>query len=229
MVPVTTSTGKLRIRRLPPCFASWRKCVKAGVLSIFLHVWVKTTMLFEGTFDTTNALASMFLWIIFSYLAIMLNCDLQRFMISNLFFFHFMGYLAFFFLFTVLDPNNNSSIFVIYLKTLVVYLLFLCLVKSKWYFILPILILLLVDQSIKKEYSFRKEKDPSLDTNVPDRISLIITYIIVGLILIGTIHYAIIQVVQHKQDFSIIKFFFSVKRCVTDDASSCVNSCTHKV
>ena len=168
---------------------------------------------FSGTFDTTNALASMFLWLIFSFLSIMINCDLQRFIRSNPLFFHLIGLLAFFFLFTLLDSNNTSSIGIIWIKTIFIYLLFLCLIKSKWYFIIPVLGLLLIDQTIKKDIAFKKNRDPTQDLSINKKISQYINIFIIVLIIIGTIHYMFLQKKQHKDNFSLFKFFFIVKNC----------------
>jgi len=168
---------------------------------------------FSGTFDTTNALASMFLWLIFGFLSIMINCDLQRFIRNNPLFFHLIGLLAFFFLFTLLDTNNTSSVGVIWIKTVFIYLLFLCLIKSKWYFIIPVLCLLLIDQTIKKDISFKQNKDTNVDISINKKISHYINILIIVLIIIGTIHYMILQKKQHKENFSLFKFFFIVKQC----------------
>lgn len=168
---------------------------------------------FSGTFDTTNALTGMFLWLIFSFLSIMVNCDVQRFIRSNPLFFHLIGLLAFFFLFTLLDSNNTSSIGIIWIKTVFIYLLFLCLIKSKWYFIIPVLGLLLIDQTIKKDISFKLNKDPTRDLSQQKKISKYINIVLITLIIIGTIHYMILQKIEYKDKFSLFKFFFIINNC----------------
>jgi hypothetical protein len=166
----------------------------------------------SDTFDTTFALSAMFLWIIFSYLANMLNCDLQRLLKSSLLVVHISGILAFFFLFTLLDPNNKSSIGAIWLKTLFVYILFVAMTKSKVFFVVPVLILLLIDQSLKKEVAIREAK------GLPDEvfkgrqeyISKIINITIIVIIAIGSLHYLYLQSIQHRNKFSFKQFFFGI-------------------
>jgi hypothetical protein len=164
------------------------------------------------TFDTTYALSAMFLWIMFSYLANMLNCDLQRMLKSNLMVVHLCGVLTFFFLFTLLDPNNKSSIGVIWLKTLIVYILFVLMTKSKWYFVVPVLILLLIDQTLKKEVAIREARgqhDQSLKGR-QEGITKMVNVSIIVVITIGALHYMYLQFIQHHSQFSFKKFFFGV-------------------
>jgi hypothetical protein len=93
--------------------------------------------------------------------------------------------LAFFFLFTLLDSKNTSSIGIIWIKTVFIYLVFLCLIKSKWYFIIPVLGLLLIDQTIKKDIAFKLNKDPTIDLSQQKKISQYINIILITLIIIG--------------------------------------------
>ncbi len=77
---------------------------------------------------------------------------------------HAFGLTAFFFLFTILDSNNKSIYLVlVWVKTILIYVLFVLMTKSKWYFIVPVIILLLVDQTIKKDLAFKKAKQTKED------------------------------------------------------------------
>jgi len=165
----------------------------------------------SGTFDTTNALAGMFLWLLFGFLTIMINCDIQRFIRTHPLFFHLIGLLAFFFLFTLLDSNNNTTIVKIWVKTVFVYIMFLFLIKSKWYFILPILGLLLIDQSLKKEIAYRERKNQNVDTY--KKIIKPLNVIIIIHISIGMLHYMYLQKIEYKNKFSLDEFFFNINKC----------------
>lgn len=155
----------------------------------------------------------MFLWLIFGYLATLLNCDLQRFLYSNPIWIHVFGITAFFFLFTVLD-SNNKSIYLVWIKTILVYILFFMMTKSKWFFIIPVIVLLLIDQTVKKDLAFKKSLGSDIEKYEEKQkiFSNILNIIIVVLILCGTIHYIYIQKMDHKDDFSWVKFFF-FNRC----------------
>lgn len=171
---------------------------------------------FSGnTFDTTNALSGMYLWLIFGYLSALLNCDLQRFLKSHTLITHMFGFVAFFFLFTLLDSNNKNSILVVWLKTLFIYALFVLMTKSKWYFVIPVLALLLIDQSIKKDIAFKRAAGQ--DVREAERwqksITELITYAIITLIVIGTLHYMYLQRKEYKSNFSFYKFFLGWSKC----------------
>jgi hypothetical protein len=168
---------------------------------------------FSNTFDVSSALSGIFLWIIFSYLSTLLNCDLQRFLVNNPIWIHCFGITAFFFLFTVLDPNNKSHVGIIWIKTFIVYTLFILMTKSKWYFVIPVIVLLLVDQTLKKDVAI---KHANAESGLQERerfqkwFSSFIIYVIIGIIIVGSIHYAYLQKLEYKSKFSLAKFIFGV-------------------
>jgi hypothetical protein len=189
----------------------------------------------SGTFDTTNALSSVYLWIIFGYLSSLLNCDLQRFIRQNPLFTHVMGLMAVFFLFTLLDSNNQTTIQLIALKTVFVYAMFIFMTKSKWYFVLPVLTILLVDQGMKKQLTLKMkaQQQQSADVDAEDaedaaqkaqdaqdaqkkqaEITRILNIIIIVLIVIGTLHYMYLQYNEYGDKFSFYTFFLGTNtRC----------------
>jgi hypothetical protein len=172
-------------------------------------------MVFQGTFDTTNALSGMFLWVTFSYLAGLLNCDLQRWMHHQPLLLHAFGVTAFFFLFTLIDSSNTASVTTVWLKTLFVYALFVLMVKSKWYFVLPVLALLLVDQSLKKQVAFKAasgQPDEALARHQAS-FSRIANVAVIAMIVVGALHYLVLQMHDHGKNFSWEKFFLAAGTC----------------
>lgn len=169
---------------------------------------------FSGTFDTTNALSGMFLWLIFGFLSHLINCDLQRFLTSNPLWIHFFGIIAFFFLFTFVD-NNTSSISIIWLKTIFVYFLFILMTKSRWYFAVPVILLLVITQSIKKELQIKTSNNQNVTEfkRKQEIITNVLQIVIIVLIFIGASHYLNIQYKEHKKDFSLWKFLFIANKC----------------
>lgn len=96
-----------------------------------------------------------------------------------------------------------------------VYILFVLMTKSKWYFIVPVIILLLVDQTIKKDLAFRKSSQlENLEQyeEIQEIITRFLNICIIVLILIGAIHYAYIQKRDHT-DFTWFKFLFTFGKC----------------
>lgn len=169
----------------------------------------------SGTFDTTNALSGMFLWLTFGYLSVLLNCDLQRFLQQHPLVLHAFGLIAFFFLFTLLDSSNDTSLGLLVLKNIIVYVLFVLMTKSKWYFVVPVVGLLLVDQVIKKRLNITEAagNDSVQQQEFQKKINMIINIMIITLIIVGSIHYMILQRIEYKNRFSFYKFFLGLTVC----------------
>lgn len=170
-------------------------------------------MFFGGSFDEMSALAALYLWIMFNYLNTLLNCDLQRLLHENVYIKHIFGLVAFYFLFTILDPSNNMGVGFTFLKTLVVYILFMMVTKSKWYFSLPVVGLLLIDQILKNHIAYVKKDNPTIDVSKYEKARFALEITMISLIFIGYIHYFIIQKIDHKTNFSWLKFVFGTKQC----------------
>jgi hypothetical protein len=170
-------------------------------------------MILEGSFDGMSALAALYLWLMFSYLSTLLNCDLQKILHENIYIKHVLGLIAFYFLFTVLDPNSNTSVGITFVKTIIVYILFMMITKSKWYFSLTAIGILLADQILKNHIVYLKKKDPSADVSRYEKARFVLEITMIVLIVIGYIHYYIIQKRDYKSDFSWLKFVFGTPRC----------------
>lgn len=169
----------------------------------------------KDTFDTSTALSSMYLWLLFGYLASMINCDLQRMIKKSQIIRHLVALVAFFFLFTIIDGNNKTNILTIWIKTFVVYLLFVLTTKSKWYFALPVLGLLLVDQTIKKHVMLSKAQEKLRESDEIRLLSVsrLLNIVVTTFIVIGSIHYGMLQYRQHAIDFSWSKFILGTSAC----------------
>ncbi len=138
------------------------------------------------------------------------SCDIKHLMTHNIFFRHIVGIIAFFLLFTVIDTDNESDVFNIWMKTMYIYFIFLLMTKSKWYFSIPVFVLLVVDQSFKFQIKFeekqkekRKNNGPTmaLYENIRDKLNVCI----IALIVIGFMHYAIRQYNEYGSKFSLVK------------------------
>lgn len=175
----------------------------------------KMLEILENSFDVTNALSNMYLWLLFAFLSTMINCDLQRFMQQSQLARHLVALVAFFFLFTLIDVNNKASVAATWLKTVGVYLIFVLATKSKWYFAVPVLALLLIDQSVKKHKSYieSKQTDETIRVDHLDQASRIINYMIIGLVVLGSLDYMRLQMGQYGSRFSYGSFFLGTARC----------------
>jgi hypothetical protein len=164
----------------------------------------------NSNFDARNALSGLYLWLLFGYLSSMVSCDMQKWMQDSIMFRHFVGVVAFFFLFTVIDNTNTSPIYYIWIKTILVYFLFLLMVKSKWYFSLPVLLILIIDQSLLSHNNYlakQNNKNPEIVKINQARNGLYIA--LLSLIVIGFIHYFFRQLIEFGSDFSLTKLLFA--------------------
>ncbi len=87
--------------------------------------------------------------------------------------------------------------------------------KSKWYFVLPVLTLLLIDQMMKKQISFLNAsgKDVEHLETLQKKMTNIINTLIIVIIVIGTLHYAILQYEDYRPRFSWKKLFLANTKC----------------
>jgi hypothetical protein len=168
--------------------------------------------------DIRTAIAGLYLWLLFGFLSNIVSCDIKRLMTNNVFFRHLVGIISFFLLFTVIEQDNQLDVFSIWVKTIYIYFIFLLMTKSKWYFSIPVLLLLLVDQSLKFQIAFEEKrkdgKDGKDDKENESTVATIARYenirnklegCIIALIVIGFLHYTIRQYNEFGSKFSLVK------------------------
>jgi hypothetical protein len=163
----------------------------------------------NDTFDTKLALTALYFWILFGYMNSMVSCDLQRWMVQSPLFRHCIGVISFFFLFTLFDKKNDQQPWIGLLKTLFIYCVFLLMTKSKWYFALPIFLILVVDQFLAAQVAYFKKNEPQRDTAVYTRIRDALTIALFTLILVGFIAYVIRHRHEHGDEFEWVTLLFT--------------------
>ena len=172
---------------------------------------------FSNSFDTSASLAALYLWLMFSYLSVLLNCDLQRMIAQHAALRHLLGIVAFYFLFTVIDPQNNVPVWVTLAKTLMVYSLFVLGTKSRWYYAGSALTLLLVDQMIKNHMAYLQKTDPQRfeqeSAQKYKRVRQWLLVMIIVIIFIGTVDYYMKQQRDKGDRFRWTTFFLGTNQC----------------
>ena len=168
---------------------------------------------FKKSFDTSTALAGMYLWLLFGFFSTLISCDLQRAVSQNMYIKHLVALITFFFLMTVIDNDNDAGIVQTWLKTFVVYILFLMSTKSKLLASTAVLILLIIDQTIKihMQYTLKHHPEKNLDTLKKVREGLFTILIVI--IIVGYIHYYIRARRDFGKNFSYSKFIFGTVHC----------------
>jgi len=165
------------------------------------------------SFDTITALAGLYLWLLFGFFTSLLGCDLQRLMTNNIYVKHLMAFIAFFFLMSVVDTNNNVGILKTWLKTFIVYLIFMVSIKCK---IIPaaiIILLLVLDQNIKIQMTYEQNNNIMKNIKTYTIIRNIIYFSIIAVAVIGFILYFIRQYNEFGSEFSPLIFFFGSNKC----------------
>lgn len=184
----------------------------------------------------SSQLSSVILWIIFGYIGTILNCDLQRLIRTSAFAVHFTLFVAILFLFE-LSPvsygNNNDcvekggdapppppplGVLGMLLRATILYILLLALTHCKWYFVLPVLLIILVDQLVDRDFQYRVAiaDDPADKCNHRRSLQIAHNVLIgttVALMVIGSIQYAYLQKIEYGDDFDWIKFWFMIPKC----------------
>jgi hypothetical protein len=166
----------------------------------------------DDSFDASASMAALVLWLVFGYLSMMLNCDLQRQLQQHELVRHFLGYIAFYFLFTSLDNSNNASVPVTLVKTFLVYCVFVLATKSKWPFTVAMLTVLFIDQVLKNHINYlQKRGDAPPEGLIKARAYLFrVLLVVVG---IGFVHYGFRQKAAFGAAFSPYKLVFTNGNC----------------
>lgn len=161
----------------------------------------------------SSQLSSVLLWIIFSYMSAILNCDLQRLMKSSTIFVHISIFIAILFLFDMTANKDKNDVNVIdtFIRASILYILLLAITHCKWYFVLPAMILLLIDQLIEREYTSRKMDPTSTKTiNIIHNVLIGTTTLV---LIVGSLHYSYLQKIEYGDEFSWMKFWFMMPNC----------------
>ena len=177
-------------------------------------------------------IASVYFWLLFGGIGDTLSCDLKKAFDYPLFR-HFTAIISIFLLFVIIDKNDSGA-FEIWKNTLFLYIFYVLLTKNKWYFSIPIILLVLIDQTILSENKYlekiminenndennNKNNDENNNENISkiekyEKYRLYLQYTIIGLIIFGSIHYLIRQKMKFKNKFNLFTFIFDVK-CKSD-------------
>jgi hypothetical protein len=171
---------------------------------------------FTSDFSYSTLLSGFMLWVLFGIYGVPVSCDIRKFFKNNSIYTHALGVVLFFFLFTMSNDSDddNKHIIDIWVSTIALYIFFVMWSKSKWYFSIPPLILLLIDQSIAMQYKYVQSTisdsttNNNSDTDIIHKIRLIIKICVMCIITIGFIHYNIYQY-NDKSSYSFYKLMTS--------------------
>lgn len=155
-------------------------------------------------------IGSLYFWLLFGKLSDTITCDLKR-SFENPLFRHFTAIISIFLLFVIIDKSELGALEV-WKNTFILYIFYVLLTKNKLYFSIPIILLVLVDQSLNSEnIHLKKNDDNKILIDKYDIYRKYIQYTIIGLIIIGFIHYYFRQKNKFGKNFNSFKFIFDVR------------------
>ena len=176
----------------------------------------------------SDSLMLFYIIMVASYFTNFLSCDLQRLFTNNLLAKHIIAFISAFFLITLVEDANVESLPEMLKLTVIIYAVYILSTKTKAFIILPVLMVLFIDQMIKVQVDIleREEKEnkiPSDSSKLPfyknreflSKIREYVAYGIVGTIAIGVIHYYIRAKKEFGSDFDHYKFFLGTKECAS--------------
>jgi hypothetical protein len=172
-----------------------------------------------SSFDTQTALSGFYLWLLFGFLSGLLSCDLQHLVNNNMYVRHLIALVCFFFLFTILDQNNNTSYWKVWLKTIFVYVIFLITTKTNAWASVIIVVILIADQTVKMEMAAVERSQDVSDPSVISKLKRLknfrhlLSYGLIVAALIGFIFYYMKQKKIYGEDFDAILFLLGNHKC----------------
>lgn len=162
------------------------------------------------SFDISFVLSSIFLWLLFGFFSSLINCDIQKIILQNPIYMYISAFISFFFLFVIIDNNNSIPLYQLWIKTFIVFIMFVMLTKTKFYFSVLVVILLLTDQSILYHLKYiQKNNLDQKNIDLYNKIRFYINISIYVIIFIGFLHYMIRKYHKHGNSFSVKDFLLS--------------------
>ena len=160
------------------------------------------------------------------YFEDMISCDLQRYMERSIIPRHIIAFMTAFFTIILTeygnDEDNTTTLFDYLKTTFVIYFLFLFSTKAKAEFVFPMLFLLLGDQILKIYNSILEKKVKNAKSTESDLkqtidtityVRNILSYVILGIIGVGSLSYLIRQYTEFGSNFSFSKFLLGTFKC----------------
>jgi hypothetical protein len=117
------------------------------------------------------------------------------------------------------DNESDTSLLNYFLTTITVYVIFVFSSKAKAEYVFPMLIILMLDQILKlysnivEKKSKVAESDKKVQIDQIARVRNILTYLIIGIIGLGTFVYFFRQNTEFGKNFSIVTFFLGTFKC----------------
>lgn len=161
-------------------------------------------------------LSAIYVSMIFGLSAILINCELYHNIKKNKIYAYIAAYIGFLFLLLLSEKNATAPILHLIGKSIFIFILFICIVNTKYNFVLFILFTLFITR-ILEYHLLRIEKiNPIIDDKVKAELDLyhkivtILSYVLIILILSGFAYTTILSYNENKTTFSFYKHITKV-------------------
>ena len=145
-----------------------------------------------------------------NYVGDMFSCDLQRILTKSIVCKHIIVLFgALFWVAEVVDSQNDGFATVVG-KAIGIYVMFVMSTKSKSWALIPALVLVIIDQVLR----IYVNKSPHVErVKVATRVRNPIQIMCVLLLVVGFVAYALRQMREHSDTFSVSKFLLGTSTC----------------
>lgn len=162
--------------------------------------------------ESVKGLLLLFMAIMANFLGTTMNCSVQKLLTTSPI---LRNVAVFFLIYFTINFTSANDIYppTLWINVLMVYVLFVMLMKQNIYFIIVnLLLLVLIYTSIQlRDYYVTQNDAKSIEVS-SQRIIILETLLFVGL-LTGFVIYALHHYREHSANFSWIKFLFGVNVC----------------
>ena len=172
--------------------------------------------------EIKDALLLFYIIVTAGYFESLFSCDLQRLFTESVLAKHILAFISAFFLITLVDDKNEiRSLGEMFKTTGIIYGLYVLSIKSKAYFVLPMLVCLFCDQVTRVQINIINKRDTEKIARDGDlalknkliKVRAALTWVIVALIVGGMLHYYIRARLEFGDHFSTVAFFAGTKKC----------------
>lgn len=161
-----------------------------------------------------NALLLFYIVMFGAYFENLFSCDLQKLFRTNLLVKHVLAFISAFFLILLMDDDSVvKPIGTLFLHGTLLYVLYILSTKSKQYFVIPLLIILFVDQIIGVEMNNRRLLGGNQGNQNLSKVRDVFSWSILVIIITGFIHYYIRARMEFKANFKHSIFFLGTNKC----------------
>lgn len=159
------------------------------------------------------------------YLKELIPCKLDYILKNNIYVKHFFCFLTLlFFVVITTEPFKDKNLKEIILKSIVLYILFILLIKNDYRIFFTVMVLLgfiyiiaikqyELNDLLKKDIDITTKKEYENQINILVTVNNILFVIAITLILLGFLFYTNKKKTQYKEQFNFLTFFFGKTEC----------------